>query len=345
LRLRLAAAALAALVCLPASASAGTPATVERARFLMGTLCTAQAEAADTAHAAAAIDAAFDEIARLERVLSSWRDDSEVAKLNALGAGDSLICLPDMYEVLVAARTLAETTSGAYDPTVEPLARAWDLRGEGRVPDEDEIAEALARVGWRGLWLNGDSFAAGFATPGACVDLGGIGKGFALDHAFAMIEARGVRRAQFNFGGEICVITDGAPWPVRIADPRDRKRPAIEFSITEGAVSTSGQSERFFRAKGRTWGHILDPRTGMPVARTGSVTVIAGSATQADALSTALFVMERAEAAAFAHEHPEIGVLWLEPAGDQLLAWGWNLPPTHDAPGIRVQWMDTADAR
>ena len=177
------------------------------------------------------------------------------------------------------------------------------------------------------------------------IDLGGIAKGFALDHAFAVLEGRGVRRARLNFGGEICVITDSAPWPVTIADPADRMRPVVALELREGAVSTSGQSQRSFRAKGRDWGHILDPRTGRPVVDPGSVTVIAGSATQADALSTALFVMGRAEGEIFAREHPEIGVLWLEPAGDHVRAWGWNLPATRDVAETRVEWMDTADAR
>ena len=332
--------AVASAATLPGHAS-----TVERGRWLMGTLCTAEVQAADTSAAAAAAEAAFDEIARLEALLSSWRADSEVAKLNALGAGESLACSPATYEVLVAARSLAEVTRGAFDPTVEPLVRAWDIRGRGRVPDEDEIGEALTRVGWQGLHLGEDGLAARLEAAGMGLDLGGIGKGFAMDHAFAVLEARGVRRARLNFGGEICAISDGAPWPVTIADPADRLRPLIAFELAEGAVSTSGQSERSFRAKGREWGHILDPRTGRPVAWPGSVTVVAGSATQADALSTALFVMGRAEGEAFARAHPEIGVLWLEPAGGRVLAWGWNLPATRDVEADVVQWMDTADAR
>lgn len=337
-----------ATVVLGAAAAATPPghgAVVERARWLMGTLCTAEIDAADTAAGAAAAEAAFAEIARLEGLLSSWRDDSEIARLNALGAGESLRCSPATYEVLVAARSLAEVTAGAFDPTIEPLVRAWDLRGRGRVPGEDELAAALARVGWDRLRLGEDGLAAGFDTPGMAVDLGGIGKGFALDHAFAALEARGVRRARFNFGGEICAISDGAPWPVTVADPADRLRPVIAFELEEGAVSTSGQSERSFRAKGRDFGHVLDPRTGWPVAHSGSVTVVAGSATQADALSTALLVMGRAAGEAFARAHPEIGVLWLEPAGGRVLAWGWNLPATRDVEGAVVQWMDTAEAR
>jgi thiamine biosynthesis lipoprotein len=320
-------------------------ATASRARYLMGTPCTAEAEAADSAAAAAAIVAAFDEIARLEAILSSWRDDSELARLNALGAGESLACSPELYGALVAARTMAEATGGAFDPTVEPLIRAWDFRGKGRVPAEDEIAEALALVGWSGLVLDADAQSAHFAAPGMGVDLGGIGKGLALDYAFARLETAGVRRARLNFGGEVCVISDDTPWSVAVADPGDRLRPVIEFALREGAVSTSGQSERAFRAKGRTWGHILDPRTGRPVAHDGSVTVIAPSATQADALSTALFVMGRASGEVFAKAHPEIGVLWLERSGDDVHAWGWNLPETRDVAGSRLQWMDTADAR
>jgi thiamine biosynthesis lipoprotein len=313
---------------------------MERARYLMGTLCTAQVQAPNDTVASRALKTGFDEIARIERVLSSWDETSDVAGLNATAAHEPFPCPTELYASLAAARALAETTDGAYDPTIGPLIKAWDMHGKGRVPSEREIEEALERVGWRALILDSDTQTAAFTHEGMAIDLGGIGKGFALDHAVAAMEQRGAVRGLLNFGGEICAWSDGAPWSVSIADPADRMRPVLHFTIANGAVSTSGQSERGFEHKGVRYGHVLDAKSGRPVESTGSVTVIATSATQADALSTALLVMGRGDAGMFARTHTDIGVIWLEHSSAGLLAWIWNAPHVKPEADLTVHYMD-----
>ena len=315
-------------------------AEMQRSQILMGTLCTAVAEAPNDTVASRALRAGFDEIARLEQVLSTWRDDSDISMLNANAAEEPFPCPTELYAVLATARTLAEHTDGAYDPTIGALIDAWDLRGDGRVPNDKQLEQAHSTVGWQKLAFDVEAQAVSFENDGMSVDLGGIGKGFALDHAVVAMELRGARRGMLNFGGEICAWSDGTPWDVYVADPADRMTPALRFTITDAAVATSAQSERGFDHKGKRYGHILDPRTGRPVESRGSVTVIAGSATQADALSTALFVMGRDEAGAYARANTDIGVVWLEHADDGLIAWIWNAPEMKPEHGVTVHYMD-----
>lgn len=312
-------------------------ATIERDRYLMGTLCQTIVEARDSAHAERAAAGALDEIARLERVMTSWRASSELQSLNR--AGRARVCSPDLFAVLDSASAYAGKTNGRFDPTVEPLMIAWDLRGAGRVPNERQLAEARAKVGWRRLDLDRGRRTARL-EDGAALDLGGIGKGFALDRAAERLRAAGAEAALLNFGGELlaCGRREGN-WPIAIAHPARRMRPVVTLEVQRGAVSTSAQSERGFTLRGHRYGHVLDPRTGLPVESRASVTVVAASATRADAVSTALLVGGRDFAQLWARRHPEDGVLWLEPAGSAVRMWSWNVRP-RPVRGARVIRMN-----
>jgi FAD:protein FMN transferase len=327
----------AALVCgVALGRDLAAAAVLQRARVLMGTLCTATATTDDAARAESTLSSALDEIARLEDVMSSWRAGSELSRLNRSGGARPFACSPDLAAVLDSALSIARLTDGAFDPTVEPLMTAWDLRGEGRVPDAATLARARSSVGWPGLSLDRATRTARFARTGMGVDLGGIGKGFALDRAAEGVAGTGP--VLINLGGE--VVVRGGVQTIAVAHPRRRLTPVVEIPVDEKAVSTSGQSERGFTANGRRFGHVLDPRTGVPVPTDATVTVLCGSATRADGLSTALLVMGRERAAAFVLVHPEVGVLWLEPEGDRVRAWRWNLSGARAARGAAVRWMN-----
>ncbi|MEQ1831571.1 MAG: FAD:protein FMN transferase [Candidatus Eisenbacteria bacterium] len=311
-----AALALLLLCALPVQAAG-----LQRARWLMGTLWSVAAPCvpADSMRCSAALDAALDEVAALEVLLSNWSATSALSRLNAAGAADAL---PEpLFAVIDSALTLAALTHGAFDPTVEPLTRAWDLRGEGRVPAERELAGALAHTGWARVVL--EPAARGVRLNGTQLDLGGIAKGFALDRAARVLAARGVSTATLDAGGQrLAIACTDTVW---VAEPGRRDVPAASLALTDASLSTSAQSERFVTVGGRRHGHVVDPRTGRPVANGGSVSVRAASATRADALSTALLVLGRAPAQAFATARPELGVLWLEPAHGHVLAHAWNL--------------------
>jgi thiamine biosynthesis lipoprotein len=231
----------------------------------------------------------------------------------------------------------ARLTDGAFDPTIEPFNRIWDARGKGRVPKPHEIETTMILVGWRKLSLDPSKRRVLFPFSGMGIDFGGIGKGLALDRAARLAQRNGVHRALFNFGGEVLALGEG--WDIQVANPSDRLRPIVSITISNAAISTSSQSERGVVVKKKHYGHIIDPGTGEPVPRSGSVTVMARSASRADAISTALLVMGREAASAFAKEHRDLGVLWLEPDGDIVRAWKWNLPTARAEPGTRLEWM------
>ena len=316
--------AIALHLALPAPSACAQPS--ERSRWLMGTLFTLRGERAEDSNA---LDAALDHVAALESRLSNWRPASELSRLNATGSADD--ASEPLRAVLDSALVLAELTQGAFDPSVEPLTRVWDLRGAGRAPDAHELAAARSRVDWRRVRLTGSSVSLG----GALLDLGGVGKGFALDRAAAVLRERGVRAATLDAGGQLLLLGDDecATW---VAHPARRDTPAARVVFAGGSLSTSSQSERFVRAAGRRIGHILDPRSGQPLATRASVSVWAASGTRADALSTGLLVLGREAAGAFAAAHPEIGVLWLEPAGRRVRAHAWNLVVPEVAPFVSL---------
>ncbi len=316
------------LLALPAQG-----ATVQRARWLMGTLwsATAPCTAADSVACGTTLDAALDEVAVLESLLSNWSASSALSRLNAAGAGDALS--EPLFAVIDSALALAALTGGAFDPTVEPLTRIWDMRGNGRVPTERERLAALAHTGWTRIAI--DRGQRGVQLNGTQLDLGGIAKGFALDRAAAVLSSHGLRDATLDAGGQRLVLGNGTI--VWVAMPAQRDVPAASVSLANASLSTSAQSERFVSAGGRHYGHVLDPRTGWSVNSGASVSVRAASATCADALSTALLVLGRSRAQAFAAAHSEIGVLWLEPAHGRVLAHAWNLSITGTAPGVVLE--------
>ena len=261
-------------------------------RYLMGTWCdlTLWEPRADER----AAEAAFQEIARLERVLSSWDPESELSRLNAKAGTGLQSVSTDLALVAGEATALCRTTGGAFDPTVAPLLRAWGFFTESPdKPSPERVREAAARVGCQRVSVQRDPPSIGLAD-GAALDLGGIGKGYAVDRAVAVLRAKGVTRARLDFGSSSLGFighVDGG-WPVVIADPRDRDQALLSFRVNEGAVSSSGQRERSIVRDGRRYGHIFDPRTGAPVdTRLLVVTVIAPRGSTADGLSTALVVM------------------------------------------------------
>jgi thiamine biosynthesis lipoprotein len=278
-------------------------ASIIRARFLMGTPLIIEASAPD---ASRAIEAAFSEVARLEESLSNWRPSSEVSRMNRDAALAPFAAGRDLCEVVGRALDWAAASGGAFDPTVEPLVRALGLRGaDGRLPGQPAppAPEGLGPIGWRGVHLDRKACTIGFAATGMGIDLGGIGKGFALDAAAAVLRRAGATAARLDFGGQVLIFghgPDDGGWRIGVADPRDRDLPALAVVLHSGSIATSSAGERRVPGlEGTPIGHLLDPVSGRPIAWDGSVSVRAGNATDADALSTALFVMG-----------PERGLAW-----------------------------------
>jgi thiamine biosynthesis lipoprotein len=285
----------------------------------MGTLLTVRLEAVERTCGLAASEAVLAEVARLEGVLSSWRGDSEVGRLNRAEPGEPQPLSAELYALLAEARRLVAETSGAFDPGVGALLAAWDLQGAGRVPDQEELAAARAASGL--ALLRGDDAAGTVTRPSAGwrLDTGAFGKGAALRAAAAVLKAHGVGSAVLDFGGQLLVL--GAPRRVAVADPVTRALPTpLTLQVGGESVATTSAGERFVTVAGRRYGHVLDPRTGWPVPAWGSVTVVAPDPLAADALATALFVLGPDAARGWAAAHPEHRVVVQElAAGDVAL--------------------------
>lgn len=262
-----------------------------RTQFLMDTVVSITAPRS----AKKAVDDCFAELSQLDGMLSAYRADSEVSRINA-GAYAAPVAVPDeLFALLSRAQALSAQTDGAFDITVKPLMDVWDIRsGRGVVPDQAQIASALECVGYRYLELDAKEKTVRFTRPGMQIELGGIAKGYAGDRVRELLLSAGVQGAIVDLGGNIVTVPpkSGRPYTVGLQQPGAPR--GSYFTTVEsagGSVVTSGPYERYFEADGQVYHHILDPQTGYP-AQTGlkSVTVLSEDGTLSDALSTALFV-------------------------------------------------------
>ena len=264
---------------------------------------------------------ALDVVDSLEQKLSVFRPDSEMSFVNRTAAASSVQADPEVYDLLrMAARTSRET-AGAFDAASGALVRAWGyLHGPRRVPEEPERLAALRSSGSALVALDDEARTVRFLRDGVEFNLGGVGKGYAIDLALDRIRTGfGVRCALMQ-AGESSFKAVGAPrceprgWKVAIADPTRPSRRAAVVWLKNRALGTSGTAHQFFDSGGRRYGHILDPRTGWPADRVAGASAIADSAAKADALSTAFFVMGVEGARRYCLDHPGAGaVLVLKP--------------------------------
>ena len=287
----------------------------------MGTTLRAEVTG-DRSVATAAIQQAFDTVAALELVLSTWREDSEIAALNRARPGEAVPLSRELAGMLAEVESWWRRTGGAFDPAIGPLVDAWDLRGKGRVPGGPSLAQARSASGLEQfVFQHGDAGTiARRRTPGGWLDTGGFGKGAALRAAAAKLRVAGIASAALNFGGQVAFLGAGperGSWLVPVAHPADRGRPVVALRVAHASVSTSAQSERYVSVNGIRYGHILDPRTGRPVTPWGSVTVVNPDPLAADVLSTALFVLGPEAGSAFARQHG-IAALFLVQRGGEL---------------------------
>ncbi|HEX9638226.1 MAG TPA: FAD:protein FMN transferase, partial [Acidobacteriota bacterium] len=245
---------------------------VERCAFVMGAPCEGAVLAASRGAGMQALEAAFGAIARLERLLSDYDPQSELSQLNRWPSGAPRTCSAELLSLLERARELQLETAGAFDPGIGALVRAWDLRGEGRVPAAPALARARSASGFALLAFELQARTATRLHPELQLDPGAFGKGAALDRAAEALRAGGSRAALLDFGGQVVALGSGPggqEWRVAIADPGDRSRPIARLGLRDVSVATSGQSERGARAGDRILGHIVDPRSGAPVPAYG----------------------------------------------------------------------------
>lgn len=270
----------------------------------------------------------------LEAQLSVYRDDSVVSRINRLAADQPQSVEPELFHLLRHSRELWQQTDGAFDIAVRPLILLWkQCRAAGRIPTDDEVDTALESTGSPHMILDEARSTIAFDRPGVGLDLGAIGKGYAVDRAAGQIVASGTTDFVLH-GGHSSVLAAGqhagqGGWPIGLRNPLFTDEHYATLLLRDQALATSGSNIQYFRYRGRRYGHLLDPRTGWPADALLSVSVLSKSAAEADALSTAFYVMGLEKAAAWCHNHPEIGAILVPPPqhGRELAPVLCNIPP------------------
>jgi thiamine biosynthesis lipoprotein len=270
--------------------------TIVRHLAVMGTALSLTVSAPTRDAALFASEAGVREIERIEALLSTWRDDTPLARLNAAAPRVATPVSPELFALLKRVFEWSERTGGAFDATILPLVRAWGLRSGGRIPAADELRAACGATGRDLFTFEESSPRVTRRDALAGIDEGAWGKGWALDKAAAAMREAGAVSGLLDLGGQILAF--GEETSVDIADPRERSRTVARLRLADASASTSGNSERSLVANGRRIGHLLDPRTGEPAADFGSVTVVAPTGFVADVLSTAFFVLGPSDALA-----------------------------------------------
>jgi thiamine biosynthesis lipoprotein len=268
------------------------PAVLRESRPLAGTTFAIEVIGRDAAIVRRAMDAAFAEVARLENVVSEWRDDSEISAVNNTAGTGAVALSAELFGVINRAIWFAQLTGGAFDPSFAGCAQLWSIPKK-RIPAQAELAHCRRLTGYQSMRLDTGTSSITFGKPGMRIGLGGIGKGYRVDRAAEILESFGLNSYVVNGGGDIRVSAGElhGPWAVEIAHPREPDRRLGKIQLRRGAIATSGDSSWYFDQGGVRYHHIFDPRTGEPARASVAVTVIAERAIDADALATGLFVL------------------------------------------------------
>ncbi|TAH57181.1 MAG: FAD:protein FMN transferase [Sphaerochaeta sp.] len=261
-----------------------------RTQLLLGTVCTITLY--DKSNNTE-FDLAFDRIDEIEHLMSSHLDDSELARVNQASGIQPVVVSGETFAVIKLALEIAELSGGAFDPTIGPLVTLWDISGANNVPEDGEIQSLLPLVDYKLVVLDEGASSVYLPIQGMALDLGGIAKGWAADEAGRVLSGH---KGIMNLGGNVLVLDskpDESPWRIGIQDPDTSRGSYIGIvELVDQTLVTSGPYERFFEHEGKIYHHILDTKTGYPVASPlTSVSIITDRSVIADGLSTAVYAL------------------------------------------------------
>lgn len=302
---------LALLVSVACVSEPAAPRLVERSRVSMGSQLRIGAWTTDDARAVETFEDIFKEFDRLENLLSVWKDGSDVIRMNRNAGVAPVPVSDDTINVLKEAADASVVTRGKFDITFGALADIWrfDHDQDNSVPDRQLIEIRLPRIDYRAVQVDATARTAFISRPNMKVHLGGIGKGYAVDRAIAMLRARGFADFLIQAGGDLYVAGSNGPvpWTLGIADPRGSHEPFATLDVRDGTFSTSGDYERSFMKDGKRYHHIIDPDYGEPsVSGCRSVTLVANRAVVADAISKGVFLLGPVEGMKLIEDLPGI---------------------------------------
>ena len=296
----------------------------ERSRLAMGSELHLTAWTTDDAAAQSAFDDAFREFDRLDLLMSVWKPNSDVMKING-AAGDHAVAVDkDVREILHIANQISVWTSGAFDVTFGALNDVWkfDQDQDNSIPSADAIRARLAFVDYRAIKIDDVRGAVFLKRKGMRINLGGIGKGYAVDHAVEILRRHGLRDFMIQAGGDMYVAgrRGDRPWKLGIADPRGTHDPFATVELTNSTFSTSGDYERAFVKDGRRYHHIIDLHTGEPARASRSVTLVTDRAVVADALAKGVFILGPAAGMALLERVPGVAGVMVSANNDVLVS-------------------------
>lgn len=298
---------------------------LEKSADAMGATFTIALYGTDGVPMEAAVDAALAEAQRLDALLSNYRPESEWSMVNRTAAVRPVKVSAELFRLLSACLDYSRESEGAFDITVGPLMKIWGFyKSSGHLAPKSELQAALSKIGYRHIHLDAAAQTISFDSRGVEMDPGGIGKGYAVDRMVDILKERGFERALVA-GSDSSIYGLGAPpeepqgWEVNIRDPKNSRRAVASVYLKDMSMSTSGSYEKFFQAEGRTYSHIMDPRTGYPAQGTVSVSVIAPRTIDSEAWAKPYFVNGRQWTAA--HKPESFRVFVCEDAKDTPCAW------------------------
>lgn len=263
------------------------------------------------------VTVASDALARLEPLeqkMTIYRETSDLSRINRDAFSHKQIVDEELFQVIELASQISQQTAGAFEPTMGPLVALWrKCRKEERIPDDEEIQEALKKVGMNQILMDPDSREIQFRKETVKLDLGGIGKGYAIDRIIPSLLEKGLTDFLFH-GGHSSISARGfhlklEGWPIGIRNPHLIEERLATLILKDQAMSTSGSNAQYYRYQGKRYGHILDPRTGYPAEALLAAIVVAPTAAVADALSTAFFVMGLQDSIEYCRNHTETGAI------------------------------------
>jgi thiamine biosynthesis lipoprotein len=306
-------------------AAAPPPRSVTWSMRAMGTYVNVTLVTSDSAASFADASAAQAQVRLVDSLMSNWTPTSEVARINRVADSVATPVEPHVADVIGRSLAVWRGSEHTFDITVEPLVRAWGfIGGPRRVPSDAEARAAWALVGAQDLAFDSSSRVIRFGRRGMRIDLGGIAKGYAVDLAAQVLRARGVRDALVDASGNMMSLghpPGSAHWRIGLRDPRDRVPYFARIWLDGDAISTSANYEQFIAKDGKTYGHILDPRTGRPASGLLAVTLVAADPTTTDAWDTPLYVLGLAAAKQKALERSDIAAVIISPGAGVDTVW------------------------
>jgi len=299
---------------------------VDREEAIMGTRVYVQLWADDPDKGDAAIAAVMADMRRIDNLMSHYKPESQLSQINARANTEAVQVDKELFDLLKLSTHFSQLTEGAFDITYASVGYLYNYPAHIR-PTEAQIKAALPAVNWRNMLFDDAHHTVRFEHPGMRIDLGGIGKGYAVDRGIGILKARGIRHALVTAGGDSRFIGDhmGRPWLAAIANPDDPHNPikvVTRIPLTDAAVSTSGDYERYFDENGVRYHHIIDPHTGHSASKVRSATIIGPTATQTDGMSKTAFVLGPERAMEIINRMPEYDAVFVTPDGRLLYSNG-----------------------